>query len=70
MWTIYLTKMALQAQEIMRPTIARQVEVWSLTAGIPDDLPEVVVNSGSSQQIEVLGQPTKPEPDAGARRRN
>ena len=64
-WTIYLTKMASRAHEIMQPTIARQVEVWSLTAGIPDGLPKVRVYGGSSQQIEVLGQPTKPEPDAG-----
>ena len=32
-WTIYVTKMAYEAQEIMQPTIKGQVVVWSATDG-------------------------------------
>mmetsp|Transcript_33434 Transcript_33434/g.106688 ORF Transcript_33434/g.106688 Transcript_33434/m.106688 type:complete len:444 (+) Transcript_33434:72-1403(+) len=67
-WAIYLTKLSLGAHQIMGFTVRNQV--WELTAGLPDDLPPVVVSSDvAPPQIDVLGAPTKARVDAGIRLR-
>mmetsp|Transcript_33437 Transcript_33437/g.106707 ORF Transcript_33437/g.106707 Transcript_33437/m.106707 type:complete len:520 (+) Transcript_33437:72-1631(+) len=69
-WAIYLTKLSLGAHQIMGFTVRNQVTIWELTAGLPDDLPPVVVSSDvAPPQIDVLGAPTKARVDAGIRLR-
>mmetsp|Transcript_33433 Transcript_33433/g.106678 ORF Transcript_33433/g.106678 Transcript_33433/m.106678 type:complete len:506 (+) Transcript_33433:72-1589(+) len=66
-WAIYLTKLSLGAHQIMGFTVRNQVTIWELTAGLPDDLPPVVVSSDVAPQINILGKPTEAEVDAGIR---
>ena len=47
-WDAYLKKMATGGHEIVLPTLSAQEAIWRVTAGVPTELPRVIVSSDDS----------------------
>lgn len=63
--TIYLTKTYRRGHDIMRSTISKQIDYWSIfDAKLPDHFEYIHVSSGMAPQINILGKPTETSVDA------